>query len=436
MTDAEKVKDLILAKQNQYPVLKIYKTVNMTGSGGGIRFFWIATDRGLNSGADIDKSARKLLVTTLEEYFTTIEGNESVEDLRERIKEVTGKQGFTYEHGGGGGVGEALDRNAGSKEAASKDIQGLKVQANILRSLKDAIKDVGKYTDYAERNIVSWLDEKFDLSSKMIKETTVQGIEDVWEGQATVSVRSRTPGGTAANSPDLDNYIEERFLEFVQSDEFEKAIFDEVLSKTGSLKKAQEYFAASKTYEDRYLDIALKNIGDLILTKAGRPDMRYKKNKEAIKRLQKRSQNTVTTPLKSGKRTKSKTRKASGASTAGGGMKSATAATLGNAQRNALSLKELINAQLPSELLNRMHLPRLRNRTGRFRNSAEVVNVTQGPRGGTQIDYTYMRNPYETFEPGGAQGSTYRDPRALIGAAVRDIAMDITGKKFIKTRRV
>ena len=32
--------------------------------------------------------------------------------------------------------------------------------------------------------------------------------------------------------------------------------------------------------------------------------------------------------------------------------------------------------------------------------SAEVTNVVIGPRGGTQIDYTYQRNPYEVFEPG------------------------------------
>ena len=41
----------------------------------------------------------------------------------------------------------------------------------------------------------------------------------------------------------------------------------------------------------------------------------------------------------------------------------------------------------------------LNYRTGRFANSAEVTEVLMGPRGGLQsIDYTYRRNPYETFE--------------------------------------
>ena len=105
-------------------------------------------------------------------------------------------------------------------------------------------------------------------------------------------------------------------------------------------------------------------------------------------------------------------------------------------QNNPIALKELINAALPQEILSRMHPPALVNRTGRFRNSAEVTNVMIGPRGGTQIDYTYMKMPYQTFEPGYAQGSTNRDPRRIIGASVREIAQKLTGNRFITTRSV
>lgn len=105
-------------------------------------------------------------------------------------------------------------------------------------------------------------------------------------------------------------------------------------------------------------------------------------------------------------------------------------------QQNPIALKELINAKLPDELLKQMQLPKLRNRTGRFRNSAQVTNVMVGPRGGTHIEYTYMKNPYQTFEPGGRQGSTNRDPRRLIGGTVREIAQELMGKRFIKVRSV
>ena len=59
-----------------------------------------------------------------------------------------------------------------------------------------------------------------------------------------------------------------------------------------------------------------------------------------------------------------------------------------------------------------------------------------GPRGKTMIDYTYMKYPYQTFEPGFAQGSIKRDPRRIIGESVREIAQSIMGDKFLHIRRV
>jgi len=46
-----------------------------------------------------------------------------------------------------------------------------------------------------------------------------------------------------------------------------------------------------------------------------------------------------------------------------------------------------------------------------------------------------MKMPYQTFEPGFAQGSTHRDPRKLIGGTIREVAQRLTGNKFITTRR-
>jgi len=118
-----------------------------------------------------------------------------------------------------------------------------------------------------------------------------------------------------------------------------------------------------------------------------------------------------------------------------GGSGGASRSNTGNTAHSAVALKELINQALPEVMLLKMRPPALRNRTGRFRQSAEVTNVNIGPRGGTQIDYTYMRDPYETFEPGGDMGSRNRDPRKIIGESVREIAMRLTGNKFITTRR-
>lgn len=109
----------------------------------------------------------------------------------------------------------------------------------------------------------------------------------------------------------------------------------------------------------------------------------------------------------------------------------------GVAGTNPLALKTLLNDVLPQAVAAKMQAPALRFRTGRLANSAEVTDVLVGPRGGLQsIDYTYQRDPYETYEPGNKRGSVQRDPRKLIGGTIREIAIGIVGKKFIPTRRV
>ena len=101
-----------------------------------------------------------------------------------------------------------------------------------------------------------------------------------------------------------------------------------------------------------------------------------------------------------------------------------------------LALASLIEDALPRVIKSNMGVPALVNRTGRFAESAEVRNVTMGPRGATVAEYTYQKNPYQTFEPGFEQGSTYRDPRKIIGQSIRQIAQGIMKDKFIRTRRV
>ena len=108
-----------------------------------------------------------------------------------------------------------------------------------------------------------------------------------------------------------------------------------------------------------------------------------------------------------------------------------------NKQRQSpIALKNLINSVLPQMVAIKMQPPALRYRTGRFANSARVTQVMQGPRGGLQADYTYMRDPYGTFEPGGKMGSVQRDPRKIIGESIRQRAQGIVGNKFLTTRRV
>ena len=103
--------------------------------------------------------------------------------------------------------------------------------------------------------------------------------------------------------------------------------------------------------------------------------------------------------------------------------------------KNPLALANMLDKALPKAVAERMVSPALVYRTGRFANSAEITNVTVGPRGGTFIDYTYQLDPYQTFEPGFAKGSTNRDPRKLIGGTIRGLAQTIMNKRFVNVRR-
>ena len=104
-------------------------------------------------------------------------------------------------------------------------------------------------------------------------------------------------------------------------------------------------------------------------------------------------------------------------------------------EESPIALKNLLNDALPQVVASKMTQPALQFRTGRFANSARVEDVVIGPRGGVGIDYTYMKDPYETFEPGGKQGSTLRDPRKIIGASIRELAIGILGKQPTTIRR-
>jgi hypothetical protein len=65
----------------------------------------------------------------------------------------------------------------------------------------------------------------------------------------------------------------------------------------------------------------------------------------------------------------------------------------------------------------------LNYRTGRFAASAKVEYLTQSREGMITAFYSYMKYPYQTFEPGFRQGSpTSRDPKLLIAKSIRQIA--------------
>ena len=108
---------------------------------------------------------------------------------------------------------------------------------------------------------------------------------------------------------------------------------------------------------------------------------------------------------------------------------------------NPIGLQQLLNKALPEEVMKNMgpYPRRLENRTGRFAGSAQVTQVVPMPNS-VEIRYDYQQNPYSVFEPGSGSplASPGRDPRALIGGTIRELAQSIMGTKYglVRTKRV
>lgn len=99
-----------------------------------------------------------------------------------------------------------------------------------------------------------------------------------------------------------------------------------------------------------------------------------------------------------------------------------------------VSIKNLLNSKLAQQIQNNMGKGTakavLNYRTGRFANSAEVTAVTNRD-GAVTAFYSYMKNPYATFAPGGAQSSpSSRDPNKLIQLSIRQLATGIMANRL------
>jgi len=102
-----------------------------------------------------------------------------------------------------------------------------------------------------------------------------------------------------------------------------------------------------------------------------------------------------------------------------------------------LAMIAMINKELPKTVQDNMGAPALENITGRFARSVRATDVVQTPKGFPSIGYTYRRDPYQVFEDGskGAWSDGHRDPRKLIDASIREIAVKMAIGRFY-TRRV
>lgn len=102
---------------------------------------------------------------------------------------------------------------------------------------------------------------------------------------------------------------------------------------------------------------------------------------------------------------------------------------------NLNSLQILLNQTLDEQIRKNMgtgsELRILNYQTGRFASSVKVERMSQSRQGMITAFYTYMKYPYQTFEPGYQQGyPSSRDPKLLISKSIREIATTIVGNRM------
>ena len=275
------------------------------------------------------------------------------------------------------------------------------------------------------------LETNFDLR-KFYNPDTVEWNEDLIIEMEIIS-----------KAPDVKGQMQQRAMDPFDYSEIAKALKKEaekiINKKLPFWARMWWKMRGSPTREELFRQKGINNVIDALervnVRKGkkgkGGVDLRLKVNKKLKKRLPKSSKARAGFTI--GKLKQSIQRDA------GKAVKSPKAGRpargQGKTAASPIALRNILNEYLPEMVAANMGSPALNFQTGRFANSARVENVNIGPRGGLNIDYTYMRNPYETFEPGGKQGSTRRDPKRLIGKSIRELSVSILGRQPTTLRR-
>jgi hypothetical protein len=368
---------------------------------------WIAEDQ-----SNPDKKVSDHTREALNHYLDAILGT----DYAERRKEAESR-GIEYEHGS--------TREAKAK-SDPKRFRGSSIEARVREAMDFANATKGIENKHVTQIMHDYLEDYFGLEMELNKNRSKKGFLDGFVIQGRMTFDSEKTANRM-NPGNLDTAIKNHFEKLFGSKDkpsktFEKVI-ENYIKRNGLKKEVADLFSDS----DNPIDAMPKYGVDILLDS-------FEKTKNF-----KRTTKKLTKPdKKRGIRSETKDRKFKASRAKTKGRRSLGSRAIKNRPQmdNPLALIEILNAALPDEILERMNFPALVNRTGRFRNSAKVTNIIIGPRGGTEVEYTYMKDPYQTFEPGGRQGSTNRDPRKIIGQSVRKLAQEIMGKKFIKVRRI
>tara|TARA_B100001113_G_C21077204_1_gene608188 strand:- start:15 stop:1487 length:1473 start_codon:yes stop_codon:yes gene_type:complete len=303
---------------------------------------------------------------------------------------------------------------------------GTKVEQRIRKAIVDTFNDKSFVYQQELEIVHDWVDAFFGYNADLKVDLNEYKLNSHLVVQHTLKPDDNLNKGV------LDAAIKRRFEKQLSGLGIAKLYFN--LIRKGKLVNIMEFFRNSPRLDNKVKAIGKKIVIDNLFPHKTNPNMKLKVNKKLYADAKK----TKTTGKSRNKGSqKKKLQKIAGtviAATRANSRKKKKGTTSHTAQ-SPIALRNLLNEALPEMVASKMTAPALRFRTGRFANSARVENITIGSRGGTHIDYTYMRDPYETFEPGNKQGSTTRDPRKIIGASIRELATSILGRQPTTLRR-
>ena len=302
--------------------------------------------------------------------------------------------------------------------------QGNNVHTALVKALKLAANNIAG--DLLTHTVIDFLNYTFDTQLDYRKnKNTIQRDHTI----RLVMIPDSTQHGAS------DKALVKATKDFFKpGGDFDSLVKSWVEKNLTSLEDIDRFMSNSPGYSEELTNESIKAVlSEILGVTKGRPDMRLKVNKRMAERIKNAAKTTKASVYTQAGNVRSSVKreafgKTGSARIKGRGAKSKTAAS-------PIALRNLLNELLPEMVAQNMGSPALNFRTGRFANSTRVENVLIGPRGGINIDYTYMRNPYETFEPGGKQGSVRRDPRKLIGKSIRELSIQILGKQPTTLRR-
>jgi len=282
------------------------------------------------------------------------------------------------------------------------------------------------------------------LNLKLNAAYKIEGLDKIdlfKEQDISKSVVIKILFGTGAQNELMKQADKQRFPSEPSIDKLLSEIRDEFIDKWGKDVSKK----GSKSVAELNALGAFALIPKEMKRASGLPDMRFKLNKQIMKsaNLVEKSKGKKSSTIKKGssRRVASNTVNSTKSLKSGRYNRNTT-----NSTTSLAALMQIVNAQLPRFLKRNMTPPRLQYRgkgnpsrpfAGPFNTGVEVTSLTDSKSnpGGLNVNYTYEKYPYQTFEPGFEQGSTLRDPRELIKESIRQIMITNKQNRFLRFRR-